>query len=178
MAFGGIEEKWEEVEEGGQGDGFEPIPDGEYNGEIVACEEGQTRAGDEKIQIQWKITGPKFANRRLFQSLNTGHSSDKARRIAQAELKTLGRWNGLEGRFPKRADELLGWKANLTVGFWETTDGTIKEQVKRLKRPGAAAGPVGKDPMYLLAKKQYEASQADGGAAEGFADVADDSIPF
>lgn len=49
--------------------GLEPIPAGNYLASIIKAESGQSKAGNQKIDIQWKIDGGQYDGRVIFESL-------------------------------------------------------------------------------------------------------------
>jgi hypothetical protein len=49
--------------------GLEPLPVGKYPATIVAATEGLSKAGNTKIDIQWKLVGGKYDGRIVFDSL-------------------------------------------------------------------------------------------------------------
>jgi len=187
MAIGGLDNADYDSDpdpEDMQSDGFRPIPKGWYDGEIVKAEDGETQDGDGKIKIQWKITGPKYANRREFQNLNTGHHKETPRNIARATLKDLGRLNGLEGRYPETEQEMEGWTAQILVDYYEDGDGNIRSSVDRVRAQtgNRAEGPLDDQPaLYDRAVQQYEAQQDDNGPGGGGPKTDsfdDDEVPF
>lgn len=176
MGFAGLNNtEYDAIEDN---DGFAPIPKGAYQAEIAEASESTTAAGDTAIKIQWKIHGPKFANRRMFQTLVVGHSKEKVANIAKAQVKNLGRWNGLDGRFPESGKEMAGWKAVILTGFYQVDDGRVFESVNGCRRPSATAhGPDEDQPeLYAEAVKQYETGAPAYGAKTDIDD--DDGIPF
>lgn len=177
MSFGGIEDgaNWDDITE--QGGGFDPIPVGWYDARIAEAKEDETRAGDACIKIQWEITGPKYAGRRLYQTLNTGHSKQKTRSIARGQLKTLTRQNGGEG-FPKSGEQMVGWTAQIKPGFWETDDGQVNDSVDSFRNNANndATGPYPDDQQPELYKKAMKGAPAPIDGDSEFDDG--DDIPF
>lgn len=48
--------------------GVEPVPADTYLASIVEAKEGTSKAGEAKIDVQWKIEGGKFDGRRVFET--------------------------------------------------------------------------------------------------------------
>ena len=73
---------------------FAPIPDGKYCAVVVAAEDGATTSAKghdyEFVNVQFKIVGGKFDNRRVFKRYIYSHSnSQPAGDIGQKGLKSI-----------------------------------------------------------------------------------------
>lgn len=160
------------------GDGFDPIPQGLYDAELVKAEEKKTSAGDDAVNLQWKITGPKYANRREFQWLNVGHSKEKTRAIAKGKLKKLCKMNGHHGGWPD-AEEMVGWRAQIYVSYRRDNSGEIRSGVDKIRDPegNVAGGPEDDQPNLYHEACEEEGSEGPGpDNADGLAE--DSDMPF
>ena len=90
--------------------GLEPVPAGQYTATIVKAEAGTSKAGNDKIDMQWKIEGGKFDNRIIFDTLTF---TEKALFRVKATLSSLGFPKNFKGDVKPEA--LLGKTAKLTV---------------------------------------------------------------
>lgn len=74
------------------GGSFELLKNGVYKAMISKAEMAQTKAGDDKLDLVLEIDGdehPDYANRKIFETLNIGNSSQKARDIARGQLRSI-----------------------------------------------------------------------------------------
>ena len=68
---------------------FEPIPSGEYPACISKLEWKTSKAGAKYLNIGFKVTGEKYTNRVIFNSLNLYHPKENVKNIAMQELKKI-----------------------------------------------------------------------------------------
>lgn len=70
--------------------GFEPLPEGWYNATIVESEEKPTKAGNGKyLELRFEVFDGTYAGRSLWTRLNLENPSDRAVKIARAELSAI-----------------------------------------------------------------------------------------
>jgi hypothetical protein len=90
--------------------GLEPVAPGSYTATIVKAEAGQSKAGNEKIDLQWKVEGGKEDGRIIFDTLTF---TEKAMFRVKATLISLGFPKNFRGNV--KPDELVGKTAKITV---------------------------------------------------------------
>ena len=89
---------------------LEPLPAGVYTATIVKAELGVSKAGNEKIDMQWKIEGGAYDGRVIFDTLTF---TEKALFRVKATLQGLGFPADFKGNVS--AEDLVGRTAKLTV---------------------------------------------------------------
>ena len=99
--------------------GFDTLPEGEYLVIVTEAKEGKTKAGDEKVEFIYEIQDEAFKGRKIWDSMNLGHSKDKARAIAIAQFVALQKAVGVE-----RPDEL---EQLFNIPFYVKTKNTPKD---------------------------------------------------
>jgi len=67
-------------------DTFAAAPPGWYTAEICEAEWRATKAGGMGINLQWRILGPRFANKRVFHWINVENDNQQAQGIGRGEL--------------------------------------------------------------------------------------------
>jgi hypothetical protein len=167
---------FDDVELSGNTDGFAPVPDGEYQFQVVEAYEEKTNGGYDQLKIQCAIVGPSHANRRVFHKFFTGHpdkDKQKAVIIGTSQLKSLCEINGIK-RWPKNDRELIGWKFNAKLSYREW-DGKHYEELKYLKKFGPTTGAYGESKDYLAALNAYKNAAVSDGPSTAFND---EDIPF
>ena len=76
--------------------GFDPIPAGNYTALITGAELVATKSGSgQYIKIEWTVTGPKHANKKVWQNINIKNANPKAEEIARQQLGEVMRASGL-----------------------------------------------------------------------------------
>lgn len=90
--------------------GLEPVDVGTYTATITKAEAGTSKAGNEKIDIQWKIEGGKYDGRVIFDTLTF---TEKALFRVKATLTALGFSKNFKGDVDP--NKLVGKTAKLTV---------------------------------------------------------------
>ena len=90
--------------------GPEPVDIGTYTATIVKAESGTSKAGNEKIDIQWKIEGGKNEGRVVFDTLTF---TEKALFRVKATLSALGYPKNFRGDV--KPETLVGKTAKITV---------------------------------------------------------------
>jgi len=89
---------------------MEPVDPGIYQAEIVNAEEGQSKSGNPKIDIRWKITTGPVEGRQVFDSMSFHPSALWRTKLA---LQALGFDEDFNGDVS--ADMLLNRAATITV---------------------------------------------------------------
>lgn len=129
-----------DVNAGNDGD-FGPIPDGWYATKIVAAEIKQTKAGTGNyVSVQFSVTGPTHANRRIFSIYNIQNPNAEAEKIGLAELARLAGACGIEKL--DDTDQLVGMHCEVKVATQKSIEYGDKNVVK-----GAREGSVKNVPM-------------------------------
>jgi hypothetical protein len=73
-----------------QADSFDPIPAGWYGATVEKAEVKETKSGTGRyLNIQWKVDGPKYAGRIIFDMINYNNSNPKAQEIGLRQLSSL-----------------------------------------------------------------------------------------
>jgi len=96
--------------------GFEPVPEGVYDAEIVQAIPGMSKSNNPKITLQWRVLSGDEENRRIFQDLSF---HPKALFATKAVLIGLGFDSNFQGEIDP--EELIGLNAELVVAV-ETSD--------------------------------------------------------
>ena len=102
--------------------GFDVLPEGEYLVIVTEAKEGETKAGDEKIDFIYEIQDEGSKGRKIFDSMNLGHSKDKVRAIAIFQFLALQKAVGVER--PDALEELFN------IPFYVRTKNTPKDDDK------------------------------------------------
>jgi len=90
--------------------GLEPLPVGVYTATIVRAEVGVSKAGNEKIDLQWKVEGGPHDGRIIFDTLTF---TEKALFRVKATLRGLGFPDNFRGEV--KPGQLVGKAAKLVV---------------------------------------------------------------
>jgi len=90
--------------------GLEPVPPDTYTASTIKAEAGTSKAGNEKIDLQWKVEGGKYDGRIIFDTLTF---TEKAMFRVKATLLALGFPKTFKGTV--RPDDLVGKTAKITV---------------------------------------------------------------
>lgn len=119
MAFLGQQFNTDELPEGR---GFEPLPPGWYDAEIIKAEVKPTKAGDgTRLNVQYKITGSpdgKYIGRVVFGAMNIELSrSPKAEEIGRQQLGDLLKAIGIPAI--EDSDELVGYAVRIRLKIRE-----------------------------------------------------------
>jgi hypothetical protein len=142
---------FDSVEE--QSGNFDPIPEGEYTLSAVEYEERITKAGDEMLVIQYKVEGPNFANRRIWENFVL------VQPVAQGRLKSWIRSTG--GDIDRLKRETLNsamnrsFQANVGIEKGNEQYPEDKNRIKSFKVSGATTAkkaPVSDAPQQSEAK--------------------------
>lgn len=109
-----------------------PIPNGPYDAEISFAQEGVSKAGNQKIELRWKVLGGEFANRLVFDNLT--FTPNALFRVKQC-LAALGWDVKAKGSQEIGAADLVGLQATIVVGLdkQEGTDESGEEYAPRNK---------------------------------------------
>lgn len=76
--------------------GFDPIPAGWYEAEIIASEMKATKSGDgHYLELTLEIRGPSYAGRKIWDRLNLDNKNETAVEIAQRTLSQICRATGV-----------------------------------------------------------------------------------
>ena len=92
--------------------GYGPLPAGEYDGEIVAADVRQTKAGTDMLSLEIQT-----AKGKVWDNLNLWHSNPKAVEIAKERLSAIGR--ALNMARITDTDQLLAKRVKVRVGIQE-----------------------------------------------------------
>ena len=132
-----------DVNAGNDGD-FGPIPDGWYAVKIAGAEIKQTKAGTGNyVSVQFSVTGPTHANRRVFSIYNIQNPNAEAEKIGLAELARLAGACGIEKL--DDTDQLIGMHCEVKVATQKSIEYGDKNVVK-----GAREGAVKNVPAVAL----------------------------
>lgn len=72
------------------GDGFTPLPNGEYDAIVESSERKFTKSGDgEYLQLVWAVVGGQHDGRKIWTRHNLWNKSQKASDIAKAEWRAI-----------------------------------------------------------------------------------------
>ncbi|AWN43141.1 DUF669 domain-containing protein [Methylobacterium durans] len=68
---------------------FEPMPEGDYNVQIVESEIAATKNGGDMLKLTLEVIDGQFANRKVWDNLNIRNSNPTAQQIAQRALADI-----------------------------------------------------------------------------------------
>lgn len=139
---------------------FDPLPNGQYEAEIVASEVLDTKSGNgRRLALTWKIVAGPFENRQIWQNLNILHDNAVAQEIGQKELRSVCDALGLPA--VRNTDDLHFKPAILVIG--RQKNDPERNEVKQVKPVGGAAQtPRSTPPAHVAAAPR--AATASGGA--------------
>jgi len=80
--------EYDDFEGGGN---FEPVPEGEYEMMCEEAEEKSTSSGGTMIKAKFRILGPEFKNRVVYNNFNIINKSEKAQEIGRRQISTWAR---------------------------------------------------------------------------------------
>jgi hypothetical protein len=106
---------------------FEPIPDGDYELMCEDAEEKTTSSGGTMIKAKFRVLGPEFKNRVIFNNFNIVNKSEKAQDIGRRQLSAWARAVGKPNA--QDTDELLN-RAFIGVIGTEPASGNYAAQNK------------------------------------------------
>jgi len=96
---------------------MDPVPNGDYEAEVVHAEVGTSKAGYPKIDLRWKIIGGEHDGRQIFDSLS--FHPNALFRVKQV-LQAFDFANDFSGSVDP--EELVGQTAMLKVALEPGTD--------------------------------------------------------
>jgi hypothetical protein len=113
-------------------DSFEPIPEGRYIASIEKVDIRDTKSGTGSyLNIQWKVTGPEYAGRVIFDMINHRNQSVKAQEIGLRQLSGLLAATGIKRL--EDTDQLIGLSAEIKVVIEESAGFDPSNRVKSYK---------------------------------------------
>ena len=94
----------------------EPVPEQWYPAEIVTVKAGVSKSsGSPKLDVQWKITGDEYNNRRVFQTLSLKPEALWALRAFMEGLGLVPK--NFDGALDINAEEWIGMEGWIKVGI-------------------------------------------------------------
>lgn len=88
---------------------FEPLPEGEYQAQIIEVEKKETKSGTGSyLKITYVITEGQYRNRRLYMNLNLWNPNEKTVQIANGQLKKMCDAMGLDFEKVNDTNQLIG----------------------------------------------------------------------
>lgn len=103
--------------------GFDLIPDGPYEAKCIGAEEKPSSGGKPQMKLTWRITGPRYANRRIWDDLCF---VDGRKRRSKEVCATFG--IVLSAAAPLLPSAFIGKRAILTL-ITETYNGKTQNKV-------------------------------------------------
>lgn len=95
---------------------FDAIPEGEYFFQCIDAEKKTTKSGGKMIEVQLKVVGGQFDNRRVFHRFNIVNQSEKAQTIGLEDLKRFLIACGVDTSKPiSSLESILGLVCRATV---------------------------------------------------------------
>lgn len=124
---------------------FEPIPAGDYDVEVVEAPHRKTKGSPAKDSwnVQFKIIGGAYNNRRVFDQLTISPESKGALRYFFGNMGALGLTQDFWKSKPTNeqvSSALKGRTTRIKVKH-ETYQGEIKERVEKYLRPAGGVSP-------------------------------------
>ena len=123
-------------------EGYSPIPDGWYRGQIQKADLRDTKSGGKMIALGITIIGEKYAGRMVWANINIRNPSAEAERIGQQQLGSVLRAIGLAK--VGDTDELIGGSLEFKAAT-EEYQGEKKNSVKGFRAIQGSAIPTPKD---------------------------------
>jgi hypothetical protein len=124
-------------------EGFDLLPDGEYDAIIVASEIKKTTAGTGSyLSLELQVLNGKYQNRKIWDNLNILNPSEKAQQIARGTLSAICR--AVNVLTPKDTAELHNKPLRISVKIEKSTGYNDKNVVKAYKprQSGPVSAPV------------------------------------
>lgn len=153
---------------------YGPIPAGEYEAKIQNSERKDTKKGDGwYLNLEFVVTGPTHAGRKIFEKLNLSNPSSKAVEIAKGTLSKICRTVGVLS--PQDSAELHDKPMRIKVAIEQSQDYDPQNKITDYKpmsaTPGAPSSlPERKPPTVKQAMKKIDAALEPVAAA--------DDVPF
>ncbi len=123
---------------------LKPIPEGVYLATVTAAKAGKSKAGNDKIDITWKVEEGEFEGRNIFDTMTF---TEKSMYRVKATLLGLGFDETFSGEIVP--DDLVGKTASIVVTI-EQNEGQVdpdtgepyspRNRVKKVKPVSAATG--------------------------------------
>lgn len=117
-----------------------PVDPGTYNVEIVNAEIKTAAKGGTYLNLEMKILGPKYTERRLFNMITLTNSSTDAVDIGRQQLRDLMEACALS--VLRDTDDLLGKAISVRVDVKDNPDYGPQNRIKKMQRPTGMAAPV------------------------------------
>lgn len=116
-----------------------PVEAGTYNVDINKAEIKDSAKGGNYLSLEYKITGPKFAGRILFDTITLNNNSQQAVDIGLQNLRDLMEGCGLS--VLNDTDQLLGRSLSVKINVKDNNDGygPRNNVQKRAKATGMTA---------------------------------------
>lgn len=128
---------------------FKPLPAGLYTAEVTGAEVRPLKSGKGTgLTLEFTIIDPApHARRKIFQTLNIQHSSEKAQEIALRDLTSLFRAVGVE---TATEDDLFGKVLRIRTKITPANDGyPEKAEVAGYEAAGTKAPAPGRPPAPI-----------------------------
>lgn len=116
-----------------------PVEAGTYNVDIIKAEIKDSAKGGNYLNLQYKITGPKYAGRFLFDTITLNNNNQQAVDIGLQNLRDLMEGCGLS--VLNDTDQLQGKSLSVKINVKDNNDGygPRNNVLKRAKPTGMAA---------------------------------------
>lgn len=143
-----FDENMSSEEHGGNamGQGFDPIPEDNYDLVCHSAEWKDTKNEDDKnayLKIQWRVIGhEEFNNRVIFEMLHLINTSDKAQKAAQASVRQIMDSAGWDEKRSPKGNEFPGLVVRAHVVLGDKYNGKFKNVIKEYISGATATAPV------------------------------------
>lgn len=126
--------------------GFDPLPDGTYNAEVVECTAGKTQKGKTKFSAKFNVIDGPLVNRKVWNDFVISPENPNALGFFFKHMKALGLERDYFGANPaptQIASDIVGRRVQIKVGHHEY-GGAIKNDVNDVLPP--LGGPANAAP--------------------------------
>lgn len=118
-----------------------PVEAGTYNVDINKAEIKDSAKGGNYLSLEYRITGPKFAGRILFDTITLNNNSQQAVDIGLQNLRDLMEGCGLS--VLNDTDQLLGRSLSVKINVKDNNDGYgPRNNVQKRAKPTGMTAPA------------------------------------
>lgn len=139
-------------------DNFDPLPPGNYVGEIIESDVVNTKSGSgQMVKLTWKIIEGDYEGRRIWDQINFRNANEVAQRIGQQALAEVCAACGIRGPLCN-TEHLHGMPVRIKVKIGKAQEGLDpRNKISRYAPYDAASAPA---PTRQAAPSSRTAPQA------------------
>jgi hypothetical protein len=117
----------------GDGEQMSPVPEGWYAASIFSCQRVTASSGNDMVSVQFAITQPDYANRRVWKNYVCWHETEKTAQNFAREFSRLEDALGVKGA--KICEELVGKHLDILVKIEKPTQKNKVSSYRSRPRP-------------------------------------------